>query len=88
MWPSSVLNIFFYFKIFFFVTGQKIEEGLLLLILVIHSCYIAIRKHKGQSVSNPMHALWVVITAKELGISQGFPPGGQYTSGPYTVIVQ
>jgi hypothetical protein len=24
-------------------------------------------------------ALWVVIAAKELGISQGFPPGGQYT---------
>jgi hypothetical protein len=24
-------------------------------------------------------ALWVVIAAKELGISQGFPPAGQYT---------
>jgi hypothetical protein len=24
-------------------------------------------------------ALCVVIAAKELGISQGFPPGGQYT---------
>jgi 17beta-estradiol 17-dehydrogenase/3beta-hydroxysteroid 3-dehydrogenase/mitotic-spindle organizing protein 1 len=44
-------NLFFYFKIFFLSRAKNVKEGLLPLILVIHSCYIAIRQHKGNCFS-------------------------------------
>jgi hypothetical protein len=87
MWPASVFNNLFYFILDFFCHGPKRLKKVCYPSSRLSVAVILLSATQRTECLEPP-ALWVVTVAKELGISQGFPPGGQYTSGPHKVIVQ
>jgi hypothetical protein len=70
MWPTSELNNFFSR---FFLSRTKNVKGLLPLILVIHSCYIAIRQHKGNYFSWVYSRIFQIIFSATRGARRTIP---------------
>jgi hypothetical protein len=79
MWPTSVLsNLCYFFLVRFFCHGPKRLKKVCYPSYRLSIAVILLSGNTKDSVSWPA-ALWMVIAAKELGIFQGVPPGGQYT---------